>query len=298
VEKKMDMALMKGRSTIRKGGSLTGVTGKTSRFTERWCFDTSRNPSLKPLEAAYDAGFDAVDRVEARTRANAADGRFTPQGSKHDVLTFALSDLVPVLHKSRLAIKKIETEVAARESKFKLDGPDKSDVAAAFRRMEIRTRLREMPAAQQTAYFAGYGNNLPADVAMAVLELPPEYSGVPQSRHDILTHSVLDARHGAEIAELAEIKAAIAVAETVVELARDEVRLEVGCDTKKFNELAAPIEAKSAAPWLKKFNENGNEVVRVIIPGKSHTPQIATQEEVATGIFYSNFDEYMKDKVA
>jgi len=40
------------------------------------------------------------------------------------------------------------------------------------------------------------------------------------------------------------------VAESVVEIARDELRLEIGgIDKQKWDELAAPIEAKHAAPW-------------------------------------------------
>jgi hypothetical protein len=43
-----------------------------------------------------------------------------------------------------------------------------------------------------------------------------------------------------------------------VEAGREEVRLETGVfDPHKFNELAAPVEAKANAPWLKKFRENG-----------------------------------------
>ena len=72
--------------------------------------------------------------------------------------------------------------------------------------MEIRTFLREMKNEDQSKYFANYGNNLPAEVAMAVLELPPEYSGVPKTRHDLLTNSALDSCHGPEIAAVAELE--------------------------------------------------------------------------------------------
>ena len=68
----------------------------------------------------------------------------------------------------------------------------------------------------------------PTEIAQAVIELPPEYSGVPQSRHDLLTERALNAQYGDAIAEIKEIEQAIEAAESTVEAARDEVRLEVG----------------------------------------------------------------------
>ncbi len=91
-----------------------------------------------------------------------------------------------------------------------------------------------------------YGDNLPTEIAQAVTELPAEYSGVPQSRHDLLTERALDAQFGNEVAEIQEIEHSIEAAESAVEAARDEVRIEVGIhDVAKFNALAAPSRAKA-----------------------------------------------------
>ena len=98
----------------------------------------------------------------------------------------------------------------------------------------------------QKNYFARHGENLPTEVALAILEMPPEFSGVPKSRHDLLTERALTAQHGPDITEIAELEDAIAAAESAVETGRDEVRLEVGVhDEREFNELAAPIEANT-----------------------------------------------------
>ena len=58
----------KGRQTIRKGGSLTGAHGPMSRPMKLWTFKSKPNTTLAKLEAAYLAGVEAVDRVEARAR--------------------------------------------------------------------------------------------------------------------------------------------------------------------------------------------------------------------------------------
>ena len=183
----MDMQTLKGRNTIRKNGSVTGVTGQTSRMIKRWRFNPEPNTLLARLEAAYMSGLDAVDRIEVRAASNKTSGKFTREGSRDDVLNYALNSLIPDLHKARMMIKKAKAEVAERRSRLKIDAPDPTDIAAAFRRMEVRTFLREMKSDERAKYFLNHGDNLPADVAMAVLELPPNYTGVSETQHELLT---------------------------------------------------------------------------------------------------------------
>jgi hypothetical protein len=216
----------------------------------------------------------------------------TRDGARDDVLNYALNSLIPDMHKARMTIKRAKAEVAERKSKLKIEGPDPSDVAAAFRRMEIRTRLREMKDGEQREYFAKYGGNLPSEVAAAVLELPPEYSGVMTPEHERVAQQALAARHGAEIAETTELEEAIAVAESAIEIARDELRLEVGgIDKQKFDELAAPIEAKHSAPWLRR---RGAEVH--VVDLERRVERQPTDEELATGIFADTHDQYLKEQ--
>jgi hypothetical protein len=290
--KHMDMQTMKGRNTIRRNGSATGATGQTSRIIKRWRSNAEPNTLLARLEAAYMAGLDAVDRIEERTQNNKTSGKFTREGARDDVLNHALNSLIPDLHKARLTIKRAKAEVAERKSKLKIEGPDPSDIAAAFRRMEIRTRLREMKDAEQREYFAKYGDNLPSEVAAAVLELPPEYSGVMTPEHERVAQHALAARHGAEIGEIAELEESIAVTDSVIEIARDELRLEVGgIDKQKWDELAAPIEARHAAPWLRR---RGAEVH--VVDLEKRVERQPTADELATGIFANTHDEYLKEQ--
>jgi hypothetical protein len=280
----------KGRQTIRKSGG---------RRTRLWELGDSKNSTVKQLEAAYLVGLGAMDRVEARHAANKADSRFTPDGVRDDLRKFVLSDAVPVLHQGRTTIAKARAEVAERRSKLKIEGPDKTDVAAAFRRMEIRTRLNNMKPDELTNYFARYGDNLPSEIAQAVTELPAEYSGVPQSRHDLLTERALNAQYGGAIAEIKEIEQAINAAESSVEAARDEVRLEVGIhDPTKFNELAAPVEAKQDAPWLRRSKTSSGAEEVVVVDLDQGVERAASPEEIERGIFYSDFEQYKQGKAA
>jgi hypothetical protein len=150
----------------------------------------------------------------------------------------------------------------------------------------------------QAQYFASLGENIPTEIPTAISELPPEFSGVPKSRHDLLAQRELHAQHGPEIAEIAQLEEAIAVAEGSVEVGRDEVRLECGIqDSAKFNQLAAPIESKYPAPWLRKHTENGREVVRVVDLERG-VETVATSEDLERGVFFENYAHYKAGRAA
>jgi hypothetical protein len=286
--KQMDMRTP--RNTIRKNGSVTGATGQTSRMIKRWNYNNSKSALVARLEAAYWAGLESVDLVEERSRSNKTNGKFTREGARDNVLNYALQELIPNLHKARQTIKRAKAEVVERKSKLKIEGPDKSDIAAAFRRQEIRDLIREMKPADQPKFFARV--DLPTEVAAAVLEMPAEFSGVPRDRHEWLRQRVLAEQYGPELAELTQIEEAIAAAESTVEIGRDELRLEIGgLSVDKFNALAAPIEARHAAPWLRR---RGGEVH--VVDLEKRVERQPTADELATGIFAATHDEYMNEQ--
>ena len=170
-----------------------------------------------------------------------------------------------------------------------LELPKYQDVKWSVR-VEIRTFLRDMKSDDQAKFFATQGDSLPAEVAMAILELPPMYSGVTAPQHERLAQHALAARHGPAIAETAELEEAIAAAESTVEIGRDELRLEIGgIDKQKWDELAAPIEARHSAPWLRR---RGAEVYVVDLDRRIERKP--TDEELATGIFATNHEQYLK----
>jgi hypothetical protein len=237
--------------------------------------------------------------LRSGTRSNAASGKFTPEGVKADALQFALSDIVPSFHKACQTIAKAKADVAERRSRLKVEGPDKSDLAGAMRRAEIRALLRGMKPKKQAQFFARHGDAVPAEVAAAVTEMPADFSGAPKTRHDLLAASALEAQHGAEIAESAELEEAIAAAVSAVEIGRDEVRLEaVALDERNFNELEAPVEQKRPAPWLRRRKSaSGVEEIRVVDLDR-RVQRLATPDEIERGIFYRDFDRFKEEKAA
>ena len=67
-----------------------------------------------------------------------------------------------------------------------------------------------------------------------------------------------------------------------------------------LNHLAAPIEKKTGAPWLKKFTEKRSEVIRKLnwdAVKNSGSWTIATPAEIEAGIFFESADGYRKDNL-
>jgi hypothetical protein len=294
------MPLPKGRMTIRRsvathlaGNPMIPVDGRENRRIRLWEFDAKPGTTLARLEAAYLAGIDAVDKIGEHKAKALASGSYTAQGANDAVLHFAINNLVPTLTESRNSVKAAKQVVATLRDKIKLQPRDKTDVVGFLERQEIRSWLKSMPDDQRSSYLSSNIDHLDSTIALAIMEARPDMGIAPASVRTAIFDRALEAQHGEAVAELRELEAAIVVAESAVETGRDEVRLEAGVmDPREFDRLAAPIEARHSAPWLRKFNENGTDVVRVIIPGKNHSPQIATPEELATGLFANSLDEY------
>lgn len=98
--------------------------------------------------------------------------------------------------------------------------------------------------------------------------------------------------------QISELEQGIEAAENWVEGSRNEVRLEAGvADERKFNEMAAPIETKHDAPWLRSGkDETGAEIIRVVDLDRG-VERPATPDEVERGVFYTSYEHYKEGKV-
>jgi hypothetical protein len=281
----------KGRRTIRrqKLGS-----DQPSRHVGLWDFAAEPGSTLASLETAYLTGLNAIDSVEACKASGIASGKFTEAGLQADVLALALNNVIGPLHKARTAIGKAKAELAQRKSKLTLQQPDKTDIAAALLRQEIRGHLRGMPQAERDKYVVGNLDNLPPVVAEAILTAPPELSGIAETHRALLTEKALEAQHPGEMEQVSELQRAIEIAERAVEIGRDEVQIEAGVmDPHEFDTMAAPIEQRHKAPWLRK---RGDEIRVVDLERK--VERLASPEEIETGVYYENAQAYERGQAA
>jgi hypothetical protein len=265
-----------GRMTARKGGG--------NRRVRLWEIDSSNSATLKRLQNAYVKALAAIDSVEEHSKAIVGDPRFTEAGRKDELVKFAMGNAVPELFRGQQALRQARTELAERKAKLKLPAPDPGDVAAAFRRAEVRACLREMGEHKATAYIEKYAEKLPPEIAQAVLELPTEYSSLPPSTHQRLADEVLAAAHGAEIDAVRDLEQAIETTRSAIDGARDEVRLEVGiASAAEFNQMAAPFEDKVSVAWLRRGK---------VVDLERGVERDPTADELASGIEANSKDEF------
>jgi hypothetical protein len=280
------MIMPKGRQTIRKGASAL-ADGPSMRL---WDIESAPGSTLEKLEQhSYLAALDAVDQLEAHRAEAAASGTFTETGLIQSARQFALSKLVPSLHRGRQQVAAAKREAAEKRSKLTLQPIDRTDLVGEMRRQEIRTWLRSMPDDQRSSYVAANLEHFDPETALAIVSAPPELSGVLGSDRAVLIDRALQAQHGDAIAQVVQLERATDVAEHAVEKIREQIARDVGiADPSEFDKLAAPFEQAASQPRLKKFRENGGEVVRKLKWNSDHSGgswTMATPEEIASATY-------------
>jgi hypothetical protein len=275
--------------TIRKSG------GKRVRLWE--LDDAKPGTVIEKLQRSYLDSLAAVDDMEAARAAFANDRRYTPDGVKEEMRQHVLRNAVPVFHRGRRAIEQARRQLADMNAKLQPPKADPADAAGAIARMEIRTWLRGLPQSERDAITGS--SKLDPQIRAAIVEAPPQMTGVAESHRGLILESIMRETHGELIDEAAELATAIEAAESAVEGGRDAARLDLEIyDPAVFNEMAAPIEKREAAPWLQKHKDAaGNDEIRVVDLERS-IARIATPEEIETGIFYRDFADYQQQRSA
>jgi hypothetical protein len=181
---------------------------------------------------------------------------------------------------------------------------DKSDVVGAMARRELRDAARGMSAGQRAARLVGPDRD--TDFIDALCELPAWASGINvyekgeleifeearQSRLRDLHGPLLD-----QIAARDDMEKEVAM---VVNMVRGDIQNDSGLESREFEAFAKPVESKAGAPWLKRYTENGVEVIRVVdfeAPG-GPVGRIATQDEIRDGQFFKDHAEYLASRAA
>jgi hypothetical protein len=281
-----------GRMHIRAKG---GINQTNSKMIGLWTTPTKPGTTLERLKKAYLTGIESLDAIQAKAHEHAAGGRYTPEGVRQATLQSALHGPVPALYRARRDIKLAKAERDALRSKITMQKADKTDVVSAMLRAEMRDWLRAKPQAERDAYITKNLDKLDPQMVLAVTEVPVEMTGIAGTHRDLLVERAFEAQHGETIAEIRELDRGIERAESSVEASRDEVRKEAGVDEKTFDELAATIEAKEPAAWLRR--KPGSEEVRVVDLERGVERQ-PTPEELASGIEATTLDEFNARRAA
>jgi hypothetical protein len=188
-------------------------------------------------------------------------------------------------------VTEMKAKLAAIQEGIKRPSFDKTDIAGALARQEIRAAIRAMPLGDRAALLTGDGAD-PRYVD-AVLEQPPLLSGTPPELFEKILSQRLESVFSAEIAQGEDLDNQIAEAEAALQIARQDVQRASGLAEHEFNHLAEAIDAKKSAPWLRR--EGANVVVIPLAGGPS---RLATVDEVRDGKFYASHAEFLANRAA
>jgi len=294
-----DWKKYKGRQHVRAGAPGDVRDGRQNRRIGAWEFTPKQNTTLEKLEKSFLASLVAVDQVTHRRDEAIKSNRFTPDGVGQDVLQFALKDVVPVLGRARATVRQAKSEAETLREKTKLRSIDTSDAWRCGLMLRSLDAFRAMSQKERDELTRS-PEKLDPIMVDAILSAPASLSGVSPTHRQQLVDRAMQAEHGPALAELTTLEQAIAVAETAIESAREEVRAETGItDRNQFDQLAAPVEQKTSAAWLKpvtRFADGGaahNGKVSVIdLERKIERP--ATEAEIETGVYAKDFAEYAR----
>jgi chromosome segregation ATPase len=106
-----------------------------------------------------------------------------------------------------------------------------------------------------------------------------------------INHQEGDIRH--YFSDIDELKEAIAAADSAVQAAHEELRVETGAlNERDLNDLAASTEQRHPVPWLRRRRDaDGTEQIRVV-DLERRVERLATPDEIERGVFFENYDEY------
>jgi hypothetical protein len=211
-------------------------------------------PHSESLKAAITGALDAADAFAARREELRRSGKFTDAGLREQLTADLQKSFAPKLNNARRPVRALRQRLDALRAEIRPATPDPQNIVEALKRQELRAHLFDLEKVGDRVRLA----TTRPEFAAAALDGPPELSGLPADVHGELMKTHLTALHSSKMAEAAEIEAALEAAEAGLQLAENDLRREFG-NAPAFEKIVAGTRFK---PWLKKYVENGQEVVR------------------------------------
>jgi hypothetical protein len=255
-----------------------------------------------PLRPAVARAFDIADDFRRDMERISADRRLSAEGRRdatQDLLRKAVRDLRDL----RKPLDEYHAKTEEMRAAVKRPAFDKVDIVGALARRELRDASRAMTSGQRAGHMAGPTRSKAFVDAMLEFEDDPWMAGIDIFNPNEL--QVFEAAklerlrdlHGPLLDQIAERDGTEIEAAMIPAVARVDIQNDSGLESAEFEEVAKPIESKAGAPWLKKFNEDGREVVRVV-DLENHVARLATEREILDGKFYPDHQSYLADRAA
>jgi hypothetical protein len=259
--------------------------------------------ATNPLRPKVAAAVDIVADFEKDTEAVRLDGRLSPQGKREKAqgnLKKALRDLRDT---RKTALEEHHAKTETMRGKVVRPAFDKADIVGAMARRELRDASRAMPFGRRAALMSGPTRSIAFIDAILEFENDPWMCGVDVFNPNEL--QVFEAAkeerlrdlHGPLLDAIAERDAVESEARMILDVARNDLKLHSGMDDRVFADFAKPIDNGQNSVWLKKFTEDGREVIRVIDVA-NHGAHVASEREILDGKYYRDHADYLADRAA
>jgi hypothetical protein len=248
-----------------------------------------------PLLVELKATLAAAEQFSTRAAAIKSDAHLSVSGrnAKTEKLVRAtlrdLRDLASPVDAKRAAL-------AGVLAKIKPASFDKSDLASAILRQEMRAAVRNMSLSERAAILLGDQ----ADVAFvdSILEAPAILSGLDAHLYEEVREQRLQSMFSAEAAEAESLTNEVAEADAIFELAHQDVAAASGLQPYEFTAIQKQVAERKDAPWLRKEkNQNGEEIV-IVVPVAGGGARLATADEQRDGQYFANLAEYRASRAA
>jgi hypothetical protein len=193
-------------------------------------------------------------------------------------------------------VSEMRSRLDGIQASIKSPAFDKTDVAAALGRQEIRAALRGMSLADRAALLVGDG--VDERFVSAVLEQPALLSGTPKELYERALTQHLEGLFKAEIAEGEALDTEIAEAEAALTVAKQDLARVSGLPPHEFDALATQVYSKRNAPWLKRTTDIEGNVTVEVVPLQGGAARIAGPDDLRDGKYYASYEDYQADRAA
>jgi hypothetical protein len=247
------------------------------------------HPQAAAVKAAIAACLSLGEEFKGKRAELERDQRFTTMG-RRDELKAALPGHARKLGAAASSIQKLRAEIKQRRAALQIPAPDRSDLAGAIERMEIRSWLRGLVAMARESVLR---TTTDTRILHAAVSAPPELSGLNLNNSDIanaVERRALEMANAEEMQSIDDLEEVVAVGEAAVQIARGDLQSAAELDGREFEHIVGPAERGAGRPWLLK---DGDRVqVCEVLPDKTARYRPATEYEKAEGRFYKNLAEY------
>jgi hypothetical protein len=211
-----------------------------------WQAHGTRAP-IAPMWGATTKLVDAISTALAKAQEIDQSKDFTVSGRASAKREWVKTNAAATIKEAVNAMQMANAEIGKIKSKMTPRDIDKSDIAGALRRQEIRGWLRSLPDARRNAMLI-MTDQLEPEIAAAIVESPPELSGVSSEQRARLTERAMALQYPREAENISNINAAAEALGDHIRMASEVLRKNLGVsDVYEIAGLTPTLGEKLAA---------------------------------------------------